>query len=56
MPRDTENIYFASILEENDDAPTYNKDERCGDVDREEVRGHLVTEEDPEELTGYLTF
>ena len=55
MPNNTENIYFASILED-DDTPTYRKNERCGDVDREEVKGHLVTEEDPEELTGYLTF
>jgi hypothetical protein len=57
MPRDTENIYFASILEDDDGEPTYHRNERCGDVEREEV-SHLLddTDTDPDELDGYLTF
>ena len=34
----------------------YEQSERCGDVEREEVKDDLVVEEAREELTGFLSF
>jgi len=40
--------------EENEN--DYNDNERCGEVEREEVEEDLVVEEAREELTGLLSF
>jgi hypothetical protein len=41
--------------EENEEVEV-NENERCGDVEREEVEEDLVVEEAREELTGLLSF
>ena len=42
--------------DENEDSVEYSDNERCGDVEREEVEDQLVEDSGPEELTGYLNW
>ena len=41
---------------ENEDSVEYSDNERCGDVEREEVEDQLIQEVEVEELTGYLSW
>jgi hypothetical protein len=44
------------IVEEDEASPEWDKRDRCGEVDRDEV-AHLLVEEDVrEELSGYLSW
>ena len=42
--------------DENEDSVEYGDNERCGDVEREEVEDQLIQEVEVEELTGYLNW
>ena len=42
--------------DENEDSVEYGDNERCGDVEREEVEDQLIQEVEVEELTGYLSW
>ena len=42
--------------DENEESVEYGDNERCGDVEREEVEGQLIQEVEVEELTGYLSW
>ena len=40
----------------NEEEVEYSDNERCGDVEREEVEDQLIQEVEVEELTGYLNW
>ena len=42
--------------EDEDNAVEYSDNERCGDVDREEVEDQLVEDVEVEELSGLLSW
>ena len=42
--------------DENEDSVEDSDNERCGDVEREEVEDQLIQEVEVEELTGYLNW
>ena len=42
--------------DENEESVEYGDNERCGDVEREEVEDQLIQEVEVEELTGYLSW
>ena len=61
-PQPVNSLYNASRERNNmwpegeDDAVEYRDNERCGDVDREEVEDQLVEDVEVEELSGLLSW
>ena len=42
--------------DDDDLSPEWDKSDRCGDVDRDEVAHLLVEEDEREELSGFLSW